>query len=274
MNDAPFDEKYRWPDKYGGGVHTSKGKPGHHFFNMKYTLLINQRAAVEAGFDLDLVDLAIFDYFKDFCNSPEIIKVQCSDGVHFWISHAKLREDMPLLGIKTNAGIVARVEKLVAAGILVKSNDCIRFGKTLYRWGENYDKLIATPSKEFEGTPQKDLRVPPKNSLGDNIIIDNLIKDNSYKGTSENLCLFSNSKFADFETFRSHFLGPEFDGIDIAFYQGEIMDWSSSNGKKKRDWIATARNWIRSDIKTGKVRKTGGTMALDYLNDVKRWNNN
>ena len=35
---------------------------------MKYTILINQYAAVKSGLDLDLIDLAIFDFIKDFFN--------------------------------------------------------------------------------------------------------------------------------------------------------------------------------------------------------------
>lgn len=32
---------------------------------MKYTILINQFAAVNSGLDLDLIDLCIFDFIKD-----------------------------------------------------------------------------------------------------------------------------------------------------------------------------------------------------------------
>ena len=120
-----------------------------------------------------------------------------------------------------------------------------------------------------QGIPSIETR---HNNIEDNNSTNLSLRSKFVKATSENLCLFRDSKFADFETFRSHFTGPEFDGIDIAFYYGEIMDWSSAAGKKKRDWIATARNWIRGDMKAGKLRKVQGSMALDYLNDVKRWN--
>ena len=45
---------------------------------MKYNISINQFAAVRNGFakDLDLIDLAIFDFIKDFANSSKCVKVQ------------------------------------------------------------------------------------------------------------------------------------------------------------------------------------------------------
>lgn len=78
---------------------------------------------------------------------------------------------------------------------------------------------------------------------------------NSERGTTENLCLFTNSKFAKFEDFAAQFTAPEYQGIDMYYYWQVIMDWSNSGGNKKRDWIATTRNWIRSDAEKGKVHR-------------------
>lgn len=92
-----------------------------------------------------------------------------------------------------------------------------------------------------------------------------------YKGTTESLCLFKDSRFAAFEAFSAHFNNPEYQNIDIYYYWQTIADWSAANGSKKRDWIATARNWIRSDAEKGKLHKinNGGTAlspdALYYL---------
>ena len=70
---------------------------------MKYNISINQFAAVRNGFakNLDLIDLAIFDFIKDFANSSKCVKVQTQEGTYFWISHKLVMEQMPLLKIKT-----------------------------------------------------------------------------------------------------------------------------------------------------------------------------
>ena len=51
------------------------------------------------------------------------------------------------------------------------------------------------------------------------------------------------------------------------------MDWSNSGGNKKRDWIATTRNWIRSDAEKGKVHRLQqqrglSPEAVHYLESV------
>lgn len=99
------------------------------------------------------------------------------------------------------------------------------------------------------------------------------IKPNSikYKGTAESLCLFSNSRYNDLELFSKEFDKPEFEGIDIAYYFYAVADWSSQKGKKMRDWIATARNFIRKDIEQNKVHRlrVGNLQSMyEYINSM------
>lgn len=48
---------------------------------MKYSININQKAAIDLGLKLDIVDLAIFDYIKDFSASKasSMARRPCSD---------------------------------------------------------------------------------------------------------------------------------------------------------------------------------------------------
>jgi len=83
-------------------------------------------------------------------------------------------------------------------------------------------------------------------------------------------CLFENSRYADFQKFDAEFTAPEFADVDIAYYFHAVADWSAQKGKKMKDWIATARNFIRGDIEKGKLhRLSSGTAlpqdAIDYL---------
>lgn len=92
--------------------------------------------------------------------------------------------------------------------------------------------------------------------------------------TSENLCTFECSRYNDIDLFLSEFKGDEFTNVDMVYYYHAVADWSAQKGKKMRDWIATARNFIRSDIERGKLhtlKKDGAGLspdAIEYLKEM------
>lgn len=102
------------------------------------------------------------------------------------------------------------------------------------------------------------------------------VKVEKPRGTSEpTACLFANSRFCEFEDFAEQFKKPEFNEVDIVYYYHAVADWSAQKGKKMKDWIATARNFIRSDIERGKLHKVINNPehclspdALQYLQDM------
>lgn len=88
-------------------------------------------------------------------------------------------------------------------------------------------------------------------------------------------CLFENSRFADYNAFSAEFTAPEFADVDIVYYFHAVADWSAQKGKKMKDWIATARNFIRGDMEKGKLHRLnpGGALspdAIEYLKDMAR----
>lgn len=89
--------------------------------------------------------------------------------------------------------------------------------------------------------------------------------------TSEPLCLFENSRYASFDAFAAEFKTPEFANVDIVYYFHAVADWSAQKGKKMKDWIATARNFIRGDMEKGKLHRLSDEMPADmmqYLKDM------
>lgn len=94
--------------------------------------------------------------------------------------------------------------------------------------------------------------------------------------TSESVaCLFENSRYADFQKFDAEFTGTEFENVDIAYYYHAVKDWSAQRGKKMKDWIATARNFMRRDAENKKLHclNSGGALtpdAIEYLKDMAR----
>lgn len=178
---------------------------------MKYTILINQFAAVNSGLDLDLIDLCIFDFIKDFANSQACIKMQTPEGIYFWISHKLIIEAMPLLNIKTPQGLIKRIDNLIRAELINKHPNCEIYSKTLYQFGSNYDLLTFAPKSEkmiktefqplnesLEGV-KPELTAPLNESLGDNIIKDSIINDNQEMAQNE----FSASLFPEPEIIKS-----------------------------------------------------------------------
>ena len=82
-------------------------------------------------------------------------------------------------------------------------------------------------------------------------------------------CLFENSRYYDFKAFMAEFTAPEFADVDILYYYHAVADWSAQKGKKMKDWVATARNFIRGDIEKGKLHRkpgSGGGLSPDALN--------
>jgi hypothetical protein len=119
----------------------------------KYSININQNAAIKLGLDVDIIDLAIFDYIKDFANSKKCETIVTENGVYFWVSHKNIIDNMPLLNITTTRGIAKRVDKLINAGLLIKYSRCDQVSRTYYTFGEKYDEylFVRTPEQKFEG---------------------------------------------------------------------------------------------------------------------------
>lgn len=87
------------------------------------------------------------------------------------------------------------------------------------------------------------------------------------KGTSEDLCLFANSRYFDKQKFMECFASADFAGIDILYYYEVVKDWSASKRTKKNDWIATTRNIMRRDNSEGKLHRlpdAGNNDNFDY----------
>lgn len=123
--------------------------------NYLYNISINQCAVVENGWDLDLADLAIFQVFHIFGNSPKTIRVKIDGSDYFMITAKKIREELPILGIKTDKQIKNRIAKLVACKLLnERVVDELGSGRKSFCFGENYEKLFSTSGKKVASEPK------------------------------------------------------------------------------------------------------------------------
>lgn len=93
---------------------------------------------------------------------------------------------------------------------------------------------------------------------------------------NERKTLFANSIWANYDALLAKIDCPELMGIDIAYYQQTVSDWSDSKNVKRteRGWLATIRQFIRGDKEKGKLKMIGGRqqgsgnddLFMDYLN--------
>lgn len=246
---------------------------------MKYTILINQYAAVTNGLNLDLIDLAIFDFIKEFANSQKCVKMQTPEGVYFWVSHKLVLEAMPLLNIKTNQGLIKRIDNLIKAAILRKHPNCNRYKQTLYAFGKNYDLLafanialqpttkVDNPQQKLMTTHNESLGTTHNESLGyyinntDKTNIDNIdapqidfVAPTPAEQTEESKdkkTLFRNSDIyklvqfgingvgVDYSGFEKKFATPEFEKVDLVHYFHAVADWSDQKDMKR-----TKNGWL------------------------------
>lgn len=91
------------------------------------------------------------------------------------------------------------------------------------------------------------------------------------RGTTEHLCLFANSIFGKYEDFAACFKSSEFENVDIAYYYRAVADWSSRFGKKQKDWIATARTFMRNDRNENKLHLIAQDPAEFDYESAKRY---
>ncbi len=241
------------------------------FFIMTYNLTFDQEFAVAN--DLTLVQVTTLAAFMTL---PVWTKTIAIDGkVWYLYSDEKMAEDFPLL-----FGVAKRcyknVNDLADMGFVeltkLGRSKYVRFTERCAEWGKGKSQICSVSPKTDEIKSENGRNNSPKTDANYNIIYNtnNIITNTAdgslfpaepvkeqepkQRGTTETLCLFVNSKFNRYEDFAACFATkPEFANVDIAYYYNAVADWSAQKGKKMKDWIATARNFMRSDIEKKKL---------------------
>ena len=180
----------------------------------------------------------------------------------------------------TKQNALAILNRLVKKGLIEKREEKVN-GVKLCRYciSNSVTETITGIAESATGgiaetiTPPIAETATINNNSIDNTIFDNIdnnifpqseIPEKKCKGTSEKICLFSESKYYDIELFRAQFTkDKKYANADIEYYYEAVKNWSAGSGKKKRDWIATARNFMLSDMQKGRfVQAARGGMQL------------
>lgn len=242
---------------------------------MTYCINIDQEFAIVN--ELSLVEVSTLAAFMTL---PIWAKTVAIDGfVWYQYSDEKMAEDFPLL-----FGVAKRcyknITELAELGFVqltkLGREKYVRFTKKCDSWNKQKEQIWTespkTDSKQSEiglnNSPKSDSQFKKEdyNIIDSNIKTNNISEEGLFndpetvvvtrpRRTTESLCLFENSRYYDFDTFAKEFPGPEFKDVDLAYYYHAVADWSAQGGKKKRDWIATARNFMRSDMNANKLHR-------------------
>lgn len=261
---------------------------------MTYNLNIDQEFAIVN--DLSLVQVSTLAAFMTL---PVWSKTVAIDGfVWYQYSDEKMADDFPLL-----FGVAKRcyknITELAELGFVELTKlgrvKYVRFTSRCADWNKQKEQIRSngpkTDQKQTENGPANGPKTDPVNN---NYNITNAnIEDKAADGglfptepafetvivtrprrTAETAaCLFENSQFAEYNAFAAEFTAPEFADVDIAYYFHAVKDWSAQKGKKMKDWIATARNFMRRDMENKKLHRvnSGGALspdAIKYLQDM------
>ena len=61
--------------------------------------------------------------------------------------------------------------------------------------------------------------------------------------------------------------------LDLEYYYEAVRDWSASKGEKRKDWIATARTFIKRDKDNNKLKLKGNGQIKQSTIDLLNWGN-
>jgi hypothetical protein len=90
-------------------------------------------------------------------------------------------------------------------------------------------------------------------AIGEGNAKESKVKEIKEKKTKiNNTTLFVDSDVNTIEKFEQSFIGTQYEVANFNYYFEVIKNWSDANGEKKKDWIATAKNWMARDITNGK----------------------
>ena len=118
-----------------------------------------------------------------------------------------------------------------------------------------------------EGQTRGKQRATNNNDKNDNNVIS--IKEKSKK---EKLHLFKNDPLYNFDNFVEAFQGSKYESADLEFYFESVKNWADSKGVMKKDWAATARNFMLKDLRENKL-KTNQNMISNDEYEYRRWLN-
>ena len=173
---------------------------------MKYNITINQKAVIDNRLlgELDIIDLAIFDFVYHFFNSDFEGKVTFTkNGVEYTeIRPALLEREMPLLKIGTKRTFINRMNNLINAGLIERYENNSNENRSGYKKGVNFsifefDKPTKKNSQGYENDFTPPMKTDSHNNNNNNITDNN--KEERDKSLSKKEKPLWKTNFAEYQ---------------------------------------------------------------------------
>lgn len=132
---------------------------------MKYGWYVDQKVIHDLGLlgKIDLVDIGLLMYIKDFCSYPGINKIFDNGKEYYWLSYQKLTEDMPLLGLNSKSAVYKRFKKLCNLDLLEQHQDNELNYRPYYGLGNMFFNLVRKDDpRDLNHTPPSPKSYAPR----------------------------------------------------------------------------------------------------------------
>ena len=144
--------------------------------------------------------------------------------------------------------------------------DILQTDKKMLFCNELSERMKRLESKSINARKAAEKRWGNANAMqmhsNSNAIKENKSKLNKSKVNNNKGCLFKNDPLYKFENFSKTFLGSKYENADLEFYFESVKNWADSKDVLKKDWAATARNFMLRDLKEDKLKLKDGIRKI------------
>ena len=235
-------DTYYFPHDFNAGSDEKilylRSKFGMQAYGLYWVLIEIMHESSDSKLTCNLIDGIAYQinvditFLKEFYNECILIELFVTDGVKYW-SERVLR-NKELLNEKRNLKSIAGKKGMEN------------------RWGNKKDitnnNTVITEDNKGNESKVKDIKVNKRKVVGTTLFVD--------------------SDVNTIEKFEQSFIGTQYEIANFNYYFEVIKNWSDSKGEKKKDWIATAKNWMARDLTEGKL------IDKNYNPNAKRINPN
>ena len=140
--------------------------------NFKYSIFINQKAIIDNNIDIALDEAVILSHFMDLKASSSMHTIIDENKEWMWVSHSKILNDLPMLGIKTAQSVINKINRLIELGFIEKYSKNINKKRSYYALTNKCALLLYDNNATLKNNlgsdihPKENFSVNDKNNLG------------------------------------------------------------------------------------------------------------
>jgi hypothetical protein len=250
--------------------------------NYKWSWSIDQRAIVESGLQIDIIDFSILRMLIDFASSTGCKKMN-EEGVLFYMFRWKLVKDQfPTLKLNTRQSVKKRLKKLIDAKLIAPHPENQRTRSAWFRFAENRKILfeknckpkLPTVNQSYPNTSNQSLQCDNESlqTLATKVTLtsNQSLHDNTINNKDNNNSIGENAKIKDLERElkelkesrssqqpkkkRKVFIAPTLEAAKVFFKEKE----STEQEAEKFWYFYESKGWMVGKNKMQKWRASAG----------------